>query len=269
MSDIPIRADTPATLHPDMLLPLAGALEVAGTPGLGAYASGRAALDEMSRSYTAIEGAQKALVAAATKPGRRTQTPGGRSRVAGDVRMDAGGVLRMYTGREHELAEAAQRAFDRAAAIVDRSVVSMKAQEKLLGQRVADALRDPRGSAPDGIAVAQEVRAHMRNLKDRERLDFLTRAVDAGDLRTVAAALAAPPYLSGLTAEHLAVARELAARRFAPTEHAQSLAVATAIERVKTAAGTFVGRYAKVVDLDKANVAANAAIARLAQGGRK
>jgi hypothetical protein len=232
-----VRGDVPPSLHPDVVLPLAEALDREGTVGRAAYGAARAALEDMYGAYADIEDAERALRAA---------------------------------GRDAELAGAASRAFDRTAAAADRRIAEMRRHRAALAARVSDALADPRAAAPDGVALAQEVRAHLRGLPDAERVRFLHGAVEADDRRTVAAALAAPPYLSGITAQQAGAVRGLAAARWAPVDSAQAAAVDRAVERVMTASGSLVARYAKALErADGPRARASRALDRLAEGPRR
>jgi ribosomal protein L14E/L6E/L27E len=63
------------------------------------------------------------------------------------------------------------------------------------------------------------------------------------------AILAAPPFLSGLSAKQSANAREAAARKFAPAHYDQLVATEKVIDRVKAASQSFVRRYRKALAL--------------------
>lgn len=259
--DINARADIPASLHPDVMLPFAAALDREGTIGREAYASGRAALTEMRRAYAAIHDAERAVQASAP-PAARAQSPSG-----DDLRLGPRGAVVRRTGREAELAAAAGRAFDRTARVVDQRVKELRAHGDALAGRVAAALADPRAAAPDGVALAQEIRSHIKSLPQGERLGFLVGAIASDDRRTASAALSAPPYLSGISAAAAVTVREHAARRWAAVEHEQGIAVAKAIDRIMAGSTTLVGRYADVLKrADGAAARASAAIGRLADG---
>lgn len=250
--DINARADLPPSVHPAVLSPLAATLDQPGTAGRSAYNAGRIALEELRKSYAAIDDAERALRAAAPP--------------TSDIRMGPNGLYQ-HVGREEELSAAAERAFNRTARAVDLRMAEMKAHASILEGNVADALKDPRGTAADGIALAQEVRGHLRSLPDAERFTFIRKAIESDDRRSVAAVLAAPPFLSGLSPETLVMVRDLAARRWAPVDYAQGKAVAKAIERVMTASTTIVGRYARVLKLaDGPSGKASQAIGKLANG---
>ncbi|MDP2374270.1 hypothetical protein [Reyranella sp.] len=250
--DINVRADLPPSVHPDVLSPLATALDQPGTAGRSAYNAGRIALEDLRKSYAAIHDAERSLRAAASPNA--------------DIRMGPDG-LHQHTGRDEELSGAAERAFNRTAKVVDLRMAEMKAHASILEGNVADALKDPRGTAADGIAIAQEVRGHLRSLPDAERFAFIRKAIESDDRRSVAAVLAAPSFLSGLAPASQAMVRDLAARRWAPVDHAQAQAVAKAIERVTTASKVIVGRYSRVLKLaDGPGGRATRAIGKLADG---
>lgn len=150
---------------------------------------------------------------------------------------------------------------------MDLRMAEMKAHASILEGNVADALKDPRATAADGVALAQEVRAHLRSLPDAERFTFIRKTIESDDRRSVAAVIAAPPFLSGLAPASHAMVRDLAARRWAPVDHAQAQAVARAIEHVTTASKVIVGRYSRVLKLaDGPSGRASPAIGKLANG---
>ena len=73
---------------------------------------------------------------------------------------------------------------------------------------------------------------------EAKRWAFVTEAI-----------LAAQPFLSGLSAKQQATARDLAARKFAPIDHAQLVATEAVISRVKDESQVLLGRYGKVLEL--------------------
>ena len=254
------------SLHPDVLLPHARALDVEGSPGHWAYAAGREALAAAYETYAAMGEAERALREAAG-PAFRRQLPSGRSVTAGAVHM-AGGSVRQHLGHEQELADAADRAFQRAAQVIDRRAKELEGHRAALRARVNAALDDPSRRTAEGLSVAAEVRAHVKALAEGERLAFVKAAVDRGDRRVVSALFAAPPFLSGLTDEQQGTMRELAAARLAGQDHAQLCAVEAVIQRVQAAGGHLVGRYAKIVGrVETPRARAAKKVRALAEGG--
>lgn len=267
-----LRADVPPTLHPDSLLGVGKALNVEQTIGRLAFTAGREAMGAMYRVYGAWNDAEVALQAAAP-PAHRLQLPErlrqipGVAREGGDIRM-LHGKPRRFHGRENEFVEAAGKAFDAAAKTVDARLKELAGFRDGLAKRVAGALDTPARRTAEGLALASEVRAHAKALSDAKRWAFVTEGIEAGDLATVAAILAAQPFLSGLSAKQHATARELAARKFAPVDHAQFVATEAVINRVKDASQVLVGRYGKVLELRNTPKAkADAGLAKLSQAG--
>jgi hypothetical protein len=73
-------------------------------------------------------------------------------------------------------------------------------------------------SDPAGVALAQEIRAHVKGMPGNERGMFALKAAQAGDLDTMRALLSAPSYLHGIRAESLTAARDTALARAMPDE---------------------------------------------------
>ena len=135
-----------------------------------------------------------------------------------------------------------------------------------LEKAVAEAVDDPTRRTSEGLALAGEIRTHLKGLAKGERVTFVKRAIDEGDRRTVAAVLHAPPYLSGLTDRQLGTLRDFAANAFAPTEHAQARATRAAIDRVTSGGSRLVTRYGQALKLkDTPAARANAGLNDLKQ----
>ena len=84
-----------------------------------------------------------------------------------------------------------------------------------LARRVAAALDHPARKTPEGLALAAEVRAHIKAMKKPdERMKFVAQAVDAEDVETVAAVLHAQPLLSGLAPKTHATLRARSSPRW-------------------------------------------------------
>jgi hypothetical protein len=154
-----------------------------------------------------------------------------------------------------EFIDAAERAFARTAPAIDRRMRELRGYRDTLAARVTSALDNPARKTAEGLALASEVRAHMKGMKRAaERLGHASRAVDAEDKTTVAAILHAPAYLSGLTDEGLAVVRARAAAKFAPLDSAQLDATDAAIRQVMGAGNAMVSRFGDVMALRRAAV---------------
>src|SRR5207248_347561 len=123
-----------------------------------------------------------------------------------------------FTGNEEELAAAASTAFNRVAGAVDRRMAELKGCREALSEEVAGALRDPQGATLAGVSQGQEIRNYVRALKPSERRSFLVSAASSGDVRTVSAVMAAPPFLSGLSADDVVGLRKHAALALAPVQ---------------------------------------------------
>lgn len=262
--DIKVRIDVPASSHPGILSPLAEALEVEGTVGKRAIAAGREALATVYTTYGAIEDAEKALQAAAPAALIR-QAPNGQSEFLGDIRM-VGGTPRRFHGHEDELAAASEAALMRATLTIDRRYAELTSYLEKLQQSVAEAIDDKYRKTPEGLSIAASVRDHVKGLGDK-KLQFVFDAVRNNDKRTVSAVLSAPAYLSGLKDKNLETLRDMAARQWAPVDHAQFGAVEKILEYIRNAGNALTARIVKTKQLANTPKArANAKLGELAGG---
>jgi len=136
--------DISRSVHPDILKPLAYALDNPGTAGRSAYNAGRIALAVMHKACAVMRDAEHALETAAP-PVQVRQLPGQRTQMAGDVGTGPVG-LRLHYGLQEELVAAADRTFNRTARTVNLRLAEMKAHASILEEKMAEALRDPRGA---------------------------------------------------------------------------------------------------------------------------
>lgn len=252
----PIRADVPITLHPDSLLGIGQPLEVEGTLGNNALAAAREGLRLCYDLFGRMNDAERDLQAIAD-PARRRQHPaerGGRTEYSDNVRMKNGRPTRVVDAEEFIVA--AEKAFARVSPAIDRRLKELNGYRDTLETRVATALDHPARKSAEGLALAAEVRAHIKGLKkDEDRARFVMQAVEAGDIPTVAAVLHAQPFLSGLAPAEHARLRAQAAAKFAPVDSAQLEATEAAINHVSASGSRLVGRFGEIVALRNAPAA--------------
>ena len=253
---VPVRADVPMTLHPDSLLGIGRALNQPDTLGMSAFSAAREGLRLCYDLFGKMNDAELHLQAIA-EPARRRQHPaerGGRTEVSGNVRMVNGKPTRVVDAEE--FITAAERAFARVGPAIDRRVKELDGYRDTLATRVATALDHPTRKTPEGLALAAEVRAHIKGLKKPEqRVQFVAAAIESGDVPTVAAVLHAQPFLSGLEPATHATLRARAAAKFAPVDNAQLEATEAAIAHVTASGSTLVKRFGEVVALRNAPAA--------------
>ncbi|MBS0254010.1 MAG: hypothetical protein JSS36_02070 [Proteobacteria bacterium] len=264
----PVRGDVPLDMHPDSLLGLSRTLSQPDTLGLSVLSAAREALRLCYDCFGRLNDAERDLQAAA-EPALRRQHPadkGGRTEVTGNVRMVNGTPTRIVDAEE--FIEAADRAFKRVAPAVDRRVSELTRYRDTLASRVASAIDAPSRRTPEGLALASEVRAHVKALKQpAQRTKFVLDAIEAGDLLTVAAVLHAPPFLSGLDASIHATIRAKAAAKFAPIDSAQLEATEAAVDRVTHAGSMTLKRFGGVLQYRNAPIVKAAKSVRaLAEG---
>jgi len=247
---VPIRADVPISLHPDSLLGVGRALNQPDTLGMSALSAAREGLRLCYDLFGRMNDAELHLQAIADPARRRQQAAerGGRTEYTGDVRMKNGKPTRVVDAEEFIVA--AEKAFARIGPAIDRRMKELNGYRDTLATRVATALDHPARKMPEGLALAAEVRAHIKGLKkDDERVQFVAAAIESGDVPTVAAVLHAQPFLSGLAPTSHDTLRARAATKFAPVDNAQLEATEAAIEHVAASGSALVKRFTEVVDL--------------------
>jgi hypothetical protein len=244
----PVRGDVPLGLHPDALLSIGQALNQPDTLGITVMSAAREAMRLCYDCYGRLNDAERDMQAAAD-PALRRQHPvdrGGRTEVTDNVRMVNGKPTRIIDAEA--FIDAADAAFKRVAPAIDRRVTELKGYRDTLAGRVASALDAPARRTPEGLALASEVRAHVKAMKQpAARSKFAMDAVEAGDLPTVAAILHAPPFLSGIDPAMHATIRARAAARFAPVDSAQLEATDAALSSVMAAGNAMSGRFGQVL----------------------
>jgi hypothetical protein len=250
---VPIRADIPLDHHPDSLLGIGRALSEPGSLGVSALAAAREAMRIGYEAMGRLNDAERDMNAMGD-PVIRRQHPGGRVEYGDNVRMIRGRPTRVQDATE--FIDAAERAFARTAPAIDRRMRELRGYRDTLAARVASAIDNPARKTAEGLALASEVRSHMKGMKRAEdRLSHAMRAVEAEDKTTVAAILHAPAYLSGLTDEALAIVRTCAAAKFAPLDSAQLDATEAAIRQVMGAGNALTRRFGEVLALRNAPAA--------------
>lgn len=239
----PIRTDVPIDMHPDTLVNVGKVLNQPDTIGTHAYSAAREALKICHDSYGLLNDAEKATgEARSLNAAQRKQALSSGQ----DVRMVNGAPTLVVASEE--LIGAAREAWARIGPSIDRRMKELKGLHETLGKRVAEAIDNPARKTQEGLALAAEVRAHVKNMGDGERLTFCMKAVDAGDKATVAAILHAQPFLSGLNEGAHDALRKRAASQFAPVDAAQHEATAKAIRRVMEAGNRLSARYGDILN---------------------
>jgi len=223
MVEIKIRADVSPSIHPHILATEVPTLSIPGTIGSESLSSAQAALATMYNCAAQVFDAEKAI----------SEAP-----ATGD-RVMVMGRIRPVSDASEGFGAAVDKSVSAAAKSVDGQMKRLLGFEEGLATKVKNAVWDSDSERVSGVAVAGEVRGHFKKLPVGKRLSEAMAAIRAGDRRTTTALLSAPSYLSGLSEENLAIIRDLAGERFAPTEFAQLRATRSAIEKVQAAGGYF------------------------------
>ena len=100
--------------------------------------------------------------------------------------------------------------------------------------------------------ISVEIRAHVKGLKAEggSILDFVRRAIDAGDHDTVSAVLGAPAYLSGMTPENQAVMLRMYHTKANPQTAKRLAAAKAAQDYLDRNAGQFMPQVERAIGGD-------------------
>lgn len=227
MSEAPaVRGDISPSIHPTSIIGRAPALDVPGTMGQHIYTEAQTALTAIYNTLGEIKD-----VRAGVEKTNQTNREG----------VQGGKVVRLVAYPD-SFFDGVDRAFTRASRQADSANAGISAKIASLTKQVDELLSDPSTQKP----VAVEIRAHAKSLTDSQRVAFVQEAGKNKDRVTLAALLAGPPYLSGMSKEQADLARNVAEEAFAPRESAQLRAAKVVLERVREAGSALVQYYSEV-----------------------
>jgi hypothetical protein len=164
--------------------------------------------------------------------------------------------------------DAAELAFRRGAAIFDSSRKKIVTELETLHAERAGRASDPAANSPKGLAMAAELRAHLKGLPNAERVALIREQIAAGNARLADAVCSAESFLSGLDPKTHANLVAETHKQFAPEETTKIENLVAVLKSVDDACSIAVRAYGDalvpVVGLD---AAANAALSALKTGG--
>jgi hypothetical protein len=229
-------------MHPDSLLNHIDTLNQDDTIGISALSAAREALKICHEAYGRMNDAEAALTKATPSIAYRRD-----GQILNDCNVDMINETQAFCVDRKAFVKAAEKAFTRIVPQVDRRVRELDGIKETLSKRVATAIDEPARRTPEGLALAREVRNHVKGLSDKARITFVVRAIESNDKATLGAVLHAQPFLSGLDKTAHGTLRERAAAKFAPVDLAQLAATTAAIEQVTNAVSLLLERYAKLL----------------------
>lgn len=253
-----IRADLPLATNPLSLLPHRAALDVPGTPGSRAFGAAEVALSSMHDALGQMADVKKYVNTHAKPTGETVMVP----KMAAPYSIN---------GNENSLREAMGRSFDRAGQVADRQKAAIEKSIQEIEATISGKLVNPLADKPSTVAVASEIRGHVKAMKESARTLFVQSAVMDGDLGVTAAILSASPWTSGLTPKQHGELRVFAAEHF-PTTKADYVALQATqavLGKLEMAGNAFVSKFAELLppDISRGKAEAAKKIAALAKGG--
>ena len=247
MTDLPIRDDVPVSFHPKILSAFSADLDVPGTIGSDGY---HLALQSLATAYTNLGHIAEAEAELAEARKHNQAMPRGEESWTQKLaNANRGRRPSLDGGMEEQFFAAASEAMIATMGVVERDQKRINQLADALEKNVAEKLRHSSWTP----TLYGEVRAHVAKMTPEERFTFIRERIRADDLGSVAAILSAPPYLSGLDAENVALFREQAAAHFAPKDHAQAKAMRGLSERVSNALNGLSQRHLGYVNARDAN----------------
>jgi hypothetical protein len=245
-----------------------GSRSLDNTPGVNAYRDAREALEAIYQWHVAVEDAEKAFID--TVGSRQTKLVGRDN--AGLFAREARQHIVNLAQNEQELMDTAEAGTKRAFAVSTRAAGTVSRAIESLSKQLDEMTEDPERIKPVGIALATEIRAHVKSLSKADRTQFVASAITNRDVKTVAALLRAPAYLSGLTPDEVDHARVAATKSWAQWQFGQFEALQKINTRLEGAHESISERLAKLkktmaTPIESRNKRNNA-YAKLANGGR-
>jgi hypothetical protein len=217
-------------VHPDSVA-VYKVLNVENTEGLAVLRIAKETLTTVYNTFAVINHTER-LLRAANLPSSHADG----KRDGSNVRMVNGVSITQFL-------EAAAAAAKRAQTAVAKSLGAMARIEAQLAARIAMAVDDPTRKTSEGQLLAQEIRAHVRSLSDKNRFQFVAQKIEQGNLKAVAAVVQAPAFLSGLEDSAGATLKTLAEMKFAPIERSQLEATRKALKHVEDASKALADRF--------------------------
>lgn len=204
--------------HPMTLRPEGTALGMENNiylEAVGALANTYTVLSDMTAANKAAHDENDTRNVQAIQLARRTgtQVPGS----VFDVKKNAV-VIPLDVNLATNLNESIHSAFvDRLAPRLDSALTMVKAQAASESDKIATALRDPRGATSEAVEYGRDVRAHIKAMPtSMDRVAFCKAAIEAGNIRVVAAVIGTDSFLSGIEDKSAAALRTAAEAKFAP-----------------------------------------------------
>lgn len=178
--------------------------------GKAVFGNAQASLAQVHALYSQIEITEKALL----------DTPDPRfTKVY--VRDGGYGAGKMITphGREHEYLSDLTKAYKGTLGRVHEKLTQMENVAAELTKQIEDVVKQPSVMPAKNIALASEIRAHVKSLQSADQHDqsmLMHEMIQSNYKEGVLAILDAPPFLSGMTAEEQAEFKKIAQESWAP-----------------------------------------------------
>jgi hypothetical protein len=269
----PIRADVTIALRPETLSPHDAVL-VEGSRGRPVLQQTQRAFGEFYKILGHINDARKSAydqISPVVMRQLALANQGGGNKPPPDSFMGKDGKLTigLPANTAREFNQAAAEAFQRGAVQLDMARTKAIEVQAELKQLVGFATTDTLAKSPSSIALATEIRSHVKALSPSERMMFIKSQIEEGNLAVASAITNAPPFLWGGDSKLQALAGDMAELKFAPKERAELDSVTKIIQQIMDSGKLATDHLGRSLVPEPALAKnASAAMSRLKTGGR-
>jgi hypothetical protein len=268
----PIRGDVSIAIRSETLSPHDAVL-VEGTRGFPVLAQAKQSFNSMYKELSLITDARtSAFQQISPLVARQMQlAKEGRAKPPAESYVGPDGLLHLHlpSATARDFNSASELAFRRGASQLDAARTSAIKVRGELAEIVKYATTDATAKSASGIALAAEIRAHIKTLPAGERLHFARDQILAGNLSVACAVKDSPAFLSGIDAKAQAILVDEIEKKFASKERGELDSMDKLILSIEDAGNLAVAHLKKSLvpepDLSKQ---ATAAMSRLRTGGR-
>jgi hypothetical protein len=274
-NDLPkINSQISMGLYPAILDVHREVLDADGARGQPAFHMAKAALGTMYEEIGRIQTARAAAfdTLSPTDARRLQMHKDGRGPVPPNVYMSKEGQLTLHLAPEIAASfnSASTIAFERGSVRLDQAHQKAMQTRAELVDIVEHHVVDPKASSASGIAMAQEIRAHLKSLPADQRAAWVRQKVEAGNTRVASAVQNAEPELAGLDDKAHAVLVDLMQVKFTPVERKQLDSINALVQAIEDAGTLALNAFerARVPEPAKSKAASSALSALRTGGGR-
>jgi hypothetical protein len=266
---LPIRTDVSPALRPEIIEHRSAVLTGRSQ---GAFTAAKTALEHLYKNASLAAVAKEEAYAAQRTPHNLRNLQlirEGKLKPTNNVVMKGASIeLALPPSDARALNEAMEFGFRRTMAVVERSTKQIVTELETLHSERAGKATDPQANSPKGLAIAAELRSHLKGLPNAERVALIREEIKNGNARLADAVCSAESFLSGLDPiTHKTIVAETHTR-FAPVESEKIDNLVAVLKSLTDAGSLAVKAFGdSLVPVVGADASASAALSALKTGG--